>query len=47
MVVDGVHHELWIGSMVCVPRSATHSFGDVTTDLVLAVVFGPPEGLEC
>ena len=46
VVVDGVRHDLRVGSMVCVPRLVTHSFVDVTTDLVLAVVFGPPEGTE-
>jgi len=42
--IAGVRHELRVGSMIGVPRNVEHSFLDVTADLVLAVVFGPPEG---
>ena len=44
IVIAGERHELRVGSMVSVPREVEHSFVDVTADLVLAVVFGPPEG---
>ena len=42
--LDGVVHPLRVGSMVSVPRDVEHRFVDITEDLVLAVVFGPPEG---
>ena len=42
--LDGATHPLRPGSMVSVPRDVEHRFVDITEDLVLAVVFGPPEG---
>ncbi len=42
--LDGATHPLRPGSMISVPRDVEHRFVDITEDLVLAVVFGPPEG---
>ena len=42
--LDGETHPLRPGSMISVPAEVEHRFVDITEDLVLAVVFGPPEG---
>lgn len=44
IVIAGERHDLRAGSMVSVPRLVEHRFVDVSSDLVLAVIFGPPEG---
>ena len=42
--LDGQTHALRPGSMISVPAEVEHRFVDISEDLVLAVVFGPPEG---
>jgi mannose-6-phosphate isomerase-like protein (cupin superfamily) len=42
--LDGVAHAIGPGSVISVPRHVVHEFVDITEDLSLVVVFGPPEG---
>jgi mannose-6-phosphate isomerase-like protein (cupin superfamily) len=43
LVVEGVAHPVRPGSLAFVPARAAHRFTDITQDLVVAVVFAPPE----
>ena len=40
----GATHPIQPGSVISIPRHVEHRFVDVTEDLALVVVFGPPEG---
>ena len=40
----GERHPIEPGSVISIPRHVEHTFVDVTEDLALVVVFGPPEG---
>ena len=42
--LDGVAHAIEPGSVISIPRDVAHKFVDITEDLALVVVFGPPEG---
>ncbi len=42
--VDGERHDLRVGSVISIPRNVEHKFVDISEDLALVVVFGPPEG---
>ena len=43
LVVEGESQEVSAGSVVSVDRQRKHSFVDITEDLVVLVVFAPPE----
>lgn len=40
----GERHPVEPGSVISVPRNVEHKFVEITEDLAVAVVFGPPEG---
>ena len=40
----GERHAIEPGSVISIPRHVEHTFVDITEDLALIVVFGPPEG---
>ena len=42
--IDGVRSPVGPGTVAYVPRRVPHRFVDITEDLVVAVVFAPPEG---
>jgi len=44
ILIGGEAHNIEVGSVISVPRNVEHKFVDITEDLALIVVFGPPEG---
>ena len=42
--IAGGSHSIGVGSVISIPRHVEHKFVDITEDLALVVVFGPPEG---
>ncbi len=42
--INGQRHAIRPGGVISVPRDVEHRFVDITDDLSLVVVFGPPEG---
>jgi mannose-6-phosphate isomerase-like protein (cupin superfamily) len=42
--IDRDAHPILPGSVISIPRGVDHRFVDITEDIALVVVFGPPEG---
>ena len=44
VLISGEAFAIGVGSVISIPRGVEHKFVDISNDLALVVVFGPPEG---